>query len=139
MTHVLKKPAFRPLEIVRDLQVEYRPLTSLIPHRGSVRQYPDEQVEQIAQALNDFGWISPIVVCQDRVLIGHGRFLAAQRLGENCVSTISLDNLSDEQLRAYLVIDRMVSALAGWETDLFALEIPEQPDVEFVFEWCGIS
>ena len=86
------------------IQIEQWPLDRLLPYAANARTHPDEQVAQIAGSIAEFGFNVPCLVDERGVLVaGHGRLLAAQRLGLSQVPVIRLDHLTDAQARAYRI------------------------------------
>lgn len=104
--------------------VEHWPLDRLIPCARNARTHNEEQVAQIAASIIEFGWTNPILVdSADGVIAGHGRLLAAKKLGLDAVPVIVLSNLTPAQRRAYLVADNKLALNAGWNEDLLASEL----------------
>jgi ParB-like chromosome segregation protein Spo0J len=89
-------------------------------------------VTQIAASIAEFGFCNPILVdSRDGIVAGHGRLLAAKKLGLAEVPVIVLDHLDETQRRAYLLADNRLSELAGWDPELLALELKELADAGF--------
>ena len=87
-----------------DLKIEHWPVDRLTPYVRNARTHSDEQVAQIAASIAEFGFVNPILVGEDSVMIaGHGRVLAAEMLGLTEVPVIVLGHLTDEQRRAYRI------------------------------------
>jgi DNA modification methylase len=109
-----------------DLVVEQRPLESLIPYARNARTHSEGQVAQIAASIREFGWTNPILVDGDNgVIAGHGRLLAARKLGLATVPVIELAGLSDAQRRAYVLADNKHALNAGWDDAILALEVAD--------------
>lgn len=107
-------------------QVVRRPLASLIPYARNARTHSDEQVAQIAASIREWGWTVPVLVDEDGVLIaGHGRVLAAERLGLADAPTMVARGWTDAQKRAYRLADNKLALNAGWDNQLLALELEE--------------
>ena len=109
---------------INGLQVIYRPRTALKPHPQNPNTHSAKQVELIARSIRDFGWTNPIIIDEDdKVLAGHGRLLAAARIGIDMVPTICVGHLSPAQRRAYVILDNRLSEVGGtWNRKLLALE-----------------
>ena len=109
---------------INGLQVIYRPRTALKPHPQNPNTHSAKQVELIARSIRDFGWTNPIIIDEDdKVLAGHGRLLAAAKIGIDMVPTICVAHLSPAQRRAYLILDNRLSEVGGtWNRRLLALE-----------------
>ena len=128
---------FTPME---NLNIEYRPVDSLVPYVNNARTHSDEQVAQIAASIREFGWTNPILVDGDRGLIaGHGRLKAARVLGLTQVPVIELSHLSAAQKRAYVLADNRLAENAGWDKELLALELSELQTSEFDLGLLGFS
>ncbi len=106
------------------IQIEQWPLDRLLPYAANARTHPDEQVAQIAGSIAEFGFNVPCLVDERGVLVaGHGRLLAAQRLGLSQVPVIRLDHLSDAQARAYRIADNQIALNSGWDDALLSAEV----------------
>lgn len=106
------------------LKVSYRSTSALIPYASNSRTHSDEQVAQIAASIHEFGWTNPIIVDDEGCIIaGHGRLLAAQRLGMKEVPVIELGHLSKAQRRALVIADNKLALNAGWDMDLLKIEL----------------
>jgi DNA modification methylase len=113
-------------------RIELWPLERLAPYQRNPRTHSEEQVTQIAASIAEFGFCNPILVdSRDGIVAGHGRLLAAKKLGLAEVPVIVLDHLDDNQRRAYLLADNRLSELAGWDHELLALELKELGDAGF--------
>lgn len=90
----------------KKMAIEYLPISSLHEYPHNAKKHPDEQVEIIANSIREFGWQQPLVVDKNDVLvIGHGRLLAAKKLGLKTVPVIKAEDLTDEQIRALRLAD----------------------------------
>jgi DNA modification methylase len=108
------------------LQVEYRSVESLIPYARNARTHTDAQVAQIAASIKEFGWTNPVLVDGDNgVIAGHGRLLAARKLGMADVPVIELSGMSEAQKRAYILADNRLALNAGWDETMLGLEVGE--------------
>ena len=113
-------------------RIEVWPVERLVPYARNPRTHSEQQVAQIAASIMEFGFNNPILVdSQAGVIAGHGRLLAAQKLGLASVPVIVLDHLDENQRRAYLVADNRLSELAGWDSELLALELKELSEAGF--------
>jgi DNA modification methylase len=107
-----------------DLRVESIPIDRVLPYAANARTHPDEQVAQIAASIAEFGFNVPVLVDDAGVLIaGHGRVLAAKRLGLDAVPAIRLGHLSEAQARAYRLADNQIALNSGWDEALLAEEL----------------
>lgn len=108
------------------LAIDYRPLASLIPFAKNARTHSDAQVAQIAASIREFGWTNPILVdTEDGIIAGHGRLLAARKLGMDAVPVIELAGLSEAQKRALVIADNKLALNAGWDEELLGLELAD--------------
>ena len=107
-----------------DLAIEYRPIASLIPYARNARTHSEAQVALIAGSIREFGFTNPVLVDGDNgIIAGHGRVLAARKLGLASVPVIELAHLSETQKRAYILADNRLAERAGWDRELLALEL----------------
>jgi DNA modification methylase len=107
-----------------DLRVERWPIDRLLPYAANARTHEPEQVAQIAASIAEFGFNVPCLIDERGVLIaGHGRLLAARKLGLADVPVIRLDHLTDAQARAYRIADNQLALNGGWDDELLAAEL----------------
>ena len=108
------------------LQIEQRSVAELIPYASNSRTHSDAQVAQIAASIKEFGWTNPILIDGDNTIIaGHGRLLAARKLGMEEVPAIILDHLTKAQQRALVIADNQLALNAGWDIDMLKAEIED--------------
>lgn len=106
------------------MQIEYRPIEALIPYARNSRTHSDAQVAQIAASIREFGWTNPVLVDgENGIIAGHGRVLAARKLGFEQVPVIELAHLSESQKRAYVLADNKLAENAGWDDELLRIEL----------------
>jgi DNA modification methylase len=111
---------------MRDLTVQLRPIEVLIPYVRNSRTHSDAQVAQIAGSIRAFGWTNPVLVDgENGIIAGHGRVLAARKLGLSEVPCIEIHDMTEAQKRAYVIADNKLAENAGWDKDLLALELGE--------------
>ena len=107
-------------------KIETRLVADLIPYAANSRTHSDAQVAQIAASIKEFGWTNPILIDGDNTIIaGHGRLLAARKLGMDEVPAIILDHLSKAQQRALVIADNQLALNAGWDIDMLKAEIED--------------
>jgi hypothetical protein len=103
------------------LEMRYRPLAQLKPDPKNPRQHSKKQIRQLAESINAFGFVMPILIDPaNRVVAGHARLLAAKRLGYARVPTISIEHLNDAQIAAYKIADNRLAELSDWGDPLLA-------------------
>ena len=108
------------------LAVVYRKIDELIPYARNARSHTEELVAQIAASIKEFGWTNPILVDDSNgVIAGHGRLLAARKLGMTDVPTIELSSLTDAQRRAYILWDNKSALKASWDDEMLLVELRE--------------
>lgn len=106
--------------------VERRPVASLVAFVGNARTHSPEQVEQLTNSIREFGWTVPIVIDEaSNIIAGHGRVLAAQRLGLPEVPVVIARDWSEVQRRAYALADNRLPLSAGWDHNLLRIELTE--------------
>ena len=116
------------------------PPAKLEPYSGNARTHSDEQIAQIAASIEEFGFTNPILADGEGVIIaGHGRLMAAQRLGLEKVPVITLDHLTDAQRRALVIADNKIAENAGWNEETLRLEIEALHELEFDIDLIGFS
>src|SRR5579862_9259544 len=117
------------------LQVTYEGIQDLIPYARNARTHSKRQIRQIADSIRSFGFTNPVLVNREKMIIaGHGRVEAAKLLGMKSVPTICLENLNEDQIRAYILTDNRVAELAGWEHSILAIELQHLTTVDLGFE-----
>ena len=122
------------------LKITYKPVADLIPYARNSRTHSDAQVAQIAASIKEFGWTNPVLLDGDNgIIAGHGRVMAAQKLGETQVPTIELGHLNPNQKRAYIIADNKLALNAGWDEQMLALEIQDLKDVGYDLELLGFD
>lgn len=115
-------------------------LSSLIPYARNSRTHSPEQVAQIAASIKEFGFTNPILIDETGgIIAGHGRVLAAQKLGLKTVPAITLAHLSETQRRAYIIADNKLALNAGWDDEMLRLEFSELEQAGFDLELTGFS
>lgn len=106
-----------------DLQIERWTVDRLIPYARNARTHSPEQVAQIAASIAEFGFVNPVLVGADGVIIaGHARVMAARKLGMTEVPVIVLDYLSAAQRRALVIADNRLAQNAGWDEEMLRVE-----------------
>jgi DNA modification methylase len=105
-------------------RVERRPLASLIPYARNARTHSEAQVAQIAASMREWGWTNPVLVDeQSTIIAGHGRVMAAEKLGFDSVPVMVAEGWSDAQKRAYILADNKLALNAGWDEEMLRIEL----------------
>jgi len=121
-------------------RIELWPTESLRPYERNPRTHSEAQVDQIAASMVEFGWTNPILVDENAsILAGHGRLLAARKLGLPEVPVIRFEHLSEAQKRAYLIADNQLALQAGWSEELLAQELAWLRDERFDLDLVGFD
>ncbi|CAB5212775.1 COG0863 DNA modification methylase [uncultured Caudovirales phage] len=122
------------------MKIEQRPIGQLIPYINNSRKHSDEQVAQIAASIKEFGWTNPILVDGDSGLIaGHGRLLAARKLGMDKVPVIELAHLSENQKKALIIADNKLALNSDWDNNLLMIELQELDSEDFDLSVLGFD
>ncbi len=120
--------------------VELWPLDRLIPYARNARTHDEAQISKLMGSITEFGFVNPILVGEDDVIIaGHGRLLAAQKLGMDKVPVIVLHHLNDVQKRALTLADNRIAEDSGWSEELLHLELLELEGLDFDLDILGFS
>lgn len=108
------------------LKIAYKEPAGLKPRTRNPRTHSAKQVRQIAASIEQFGFMSPVLVdSKDGIIAGHGRVAAAKLLGMSDIPTVRADHLTPTQIRAYVIADNKLAENAGWDRNLLALELQE--------------
>jgi ParB family transcriptional regulator, chromosome partitioning protein len=122
------------------LSINYRKPGDLIPYINNSRTHSDNQVQQVASSIKEFGFTNPILIDEgDGIIAGHGRLMAAQKLGLDEVPTITLKGLTEAQRKAYVIADNQLALNAGWDIDSLNLEIEALTELDFDVSLLGFD
>jgi len=115
-------------------------IDALIPYARNSRTHSDAQVAQIAASIKEFGFTNPVLIDEDGgIIAGHGRTLAARKLGLDEVPCLRLSYLSEAQKKAYVIADNKLALNAGWDDDMLKVELSELKDLEFDLSLIGFD
>lgn len=121
-------------------KVERWSIDRLVPYARNARTHSDEQVAQIAASIKEWGWTTPVLVDPDgQIIAGHGRVMAARKLGLTEVPVMVADGWTDAQKRAYVLADNKLALNAGWDKELLALELSELKELGSDLDLIGFS
>jgi ParB-like chromosome segregation protein Spo0J len=99
-----------------ELSITYQPISDLKNNPRNARTHTKHQIRQIADSIDAFGFTSPVLLDHDNMIVaGHGRVAAAKQLGMCLVPTIRLEDLSPDQVWAYILADNRLAEKAGWD------------------------
>ena len=122
------------------MKIESLPLDRLIPYARNSRTHSDAQVAQVAASIREFGFTNPVLIdAEDGIIAGHGRVMAARKLGLEKVPCIRLAHLSETQRRAYIIADNKLALNSGWDEEMLALELAELREVDFNLQLTGFD
>jgi DNA modification methylase len=123
-----------------DKKLEHVNLDALIPYARNAKLHSDAQVAQIAASIREFGFNAPVLIDgENGIIAGHGRVLAARKLGIQNVPCIRLTHLTEIQRRAYIIADNKLTLNSGWDEELLNVELAELDEKDFDLELTGFS
>lgn len=121
-------------------KVERRSVDELIGFARNSREHSDAQVDQIAASIREWGWTSPVLIDEDgTILAGHGRLLAAKKLGLAEVPTMMAVGWTDAQKRAYVIADNKLALNASWNDEMLAVELSALDEEGFNLDLIGFD
>ena len=121
-------------------KVERRKVSDLLPYARNSRTHSDAQVAQIAASIREWGWTMPILVDEaGNVIAGHGRIMAAQKLGIQDVPCMTASGWSEAKRRAYVIADNKLALNAGWDNEMLAVEFSDLKEMGFDLELTGFE
>jgi site-specific DNA-methyltransferase (adenine-specific) len=121
-------------------QIEHLLVSSLIPYARNSRTHSDDQVSQIAGSIREFGFTNPVLIdAGGTIIAGHGRVMAAKKLGLETVPCIRLGHLTPSQVRAYVIADNKLALNAGWDDQMLRSELESLQDDGFNMDLTGFS
>lgn len=114
------------------LKIDYLNKEELRPYANNAKIHTGEQIEQIKESIREFGFNDPIAIWHDNEVIeGHGRLLAIMEMDEiKEVPVIRLDDLTDEQRRAYMLVHNQLTMNTGFDIDVLSLELDDIVDID---------
>lgn len=117
-----------------------REVLELIPYANNSRTHSDEQVNQVASSIKEFGFTNPVLIDeQGGVIAGHGRIMAAKKLGIDNVPCIELVGLTEAQKKAYVIADNQLALNSGWDLDTLKLELESLEEFDFNIDLLGFD
>ena len=122
------------------LSINYRKSGDLIPYINNSRTHSEQQVQQVASSIKEFGFTNPILIDEgDGIIAGHGRLMAAQKLGLDEVPTITLKGLTEAQRKAYVIADNQLAMNADWDLDALKVEVERLTELDFDIDLLGFD
>ena len=114
---------------MQELNIVYKNIKELKPYKKNAKKHSKEQVEQIANSIKEFGFTQPVIIDKNNcVVAGHGRILGAKKAGLKQVPTVTLEELTEEQIKAYRLVDNKLNE-SDWDSVLLAQELEEIKDL----------
>ena len=121
-------------------KIERRKVDDLIPYARNARTHSDEQVAQLAASIKEWGWTTPVLIDEDgEIIAGHGRVMAARKLGIEEVPTMTATGWSKAQKQAYVLADNQLPQNAGWDMDLLSVEMKDLDSEGFDLSLIGFG
>ena len=122
------------------MKITEKLVSELIPYANNSRTHSDEQVAQIAASIKEFGWTNPILIDEkNSIIAGHGRLMAARKIGLSKVPCIEIKNLTPAQVKAYIIADNKLALNAGWDFTLLNIEFEQLEEMGFDLSLTGFS
>jgi DNA modification methylase len=121
------------------MKIQEVAVNKLIPYAKNSRTHSPEQVGQIAASIKEFGFRNPILVDGVGIIAGHGRLLAAQKLGLDKVPTIDCSDMAESQKKAYIIADNKLALNAGWDNAMLTIELKDLEDEGFDLTLTGFD
>lgn len=120
--------------------IELKSVDELIPYSKNARLHSEAQVAQIAASIIEFGFTNPVLIDGEKgIIAGHGRLMAAKKLGLKEVPVVVLDHLSETQKKAYIIADNKLAENAGWDEEILASELADLKDENFNLDLIGFE
>jgi len=115
-------------------------INDLIPYENNTKKHPEKQLKQLEASIQEFGFISPVLIDKDNnIIAGHGRVMAAKALGYTEVPCVRIEGLTEQQKRAYIIADNRLTELGGWDKDLLANELSVLDIEDFKIDLTGFN
>ena len=116
------------------MKIEKIKISEIQPYENNAKKHPQEQIEQIKKSIKEFGMCDPIAIDENNVIIeGHGRYMALNQLGYKEVDCIRIDNLTEEQKRAYILVHNKLTMNTGFDMDKLEKEIEDIKSIEMSY------
>ena len=115
-------------------------IDKLKPYEKNARTHNEEQIDKISKSIKEFGFINPVLIDSDYgIIAGHGRILGAKKIGMTEVPCLFIEDLTEEQKRAYIIADNKLSEDAGWDMEILKEELTILNDMDFDIELTGFT
>jgi 16S rRNA G966 N2-methylase RsmD len=121
-------------------RIENIAVDKLIPYVNNAKKHTEEQVTKIASSIREFGFLSPVLIDKEfNIIAGHGRVMAAKKLGLKSAPCVFVEGLTDAQRKAYILADNRIGELAEWDMDLVTSELEMLLDNDFDIDLTGFE
>ena len=115
-------------------------IDGLKPYENNARTHNEEQVKKIVRSIEEFGFINPVLIDGNfGIIAGHGRVMAAKKMGMTEVPCLFVEDLTEAQKRAYIIADNKLALDAGWDEELLHFELAELQDMDFDITLTGFD
>ena len=122
------------------MEIIYKGVDELIPYANNTRTHTDEQINQIAGSIQEFGFNNPILIDDNNnVIAGHARLKASKKLGLDQVPCVVLNQMTEAQKKAYVIADNKMALNAGWDIDMLKVELEALEELDFDLELTGFN
>lgn len=116
------------------------PVEKLVPYARNSRTHSPAQIDKIAASIKEFGFLNPVITDgENGIVAGHGRVLAAQKLGIDTLPVIEAAHLTEAQKRAYIIADNKLADLGGWDFAALGSEVEDLAALDFNMEALGFD
>lgn len=122
------------------LRIEYVDTDDLIPYVNNSRTHSDEQVNDLASSIHEFGFVNPVLIDENcGIIAGHGRLMAAKKLHLRKVPTVMLSGLTEAQRKAYVIADNKLALKSGWDDEKLKVEIERLAELDYDLTLTGFD
>lgn len=123
-----------------DQQIEMLPVDDLTAYAKNSRTHTPAQIKQLEASIREFGFTNPVLVdASGEIIAGHGRVMAAKRMGIATVPCLRISHLTEAQKKAYVIADNKLAENAGWDTDILRLELGILAEMDFDIDLLGFG
>lgn len=115
------------------MEIIHKPIDALVPYARNSRTHSKAQIDKLSDSIREFGFTNPVLIdAEDGIIAGHGRVMAARKLGMESVPCISLAHLTEAQRRAYVIADNKLAEIgSGWDKETLGLELADLQGLDF--------
>lgn len=120
--------------------IERQPIERLVPYARNARTHTDQQVDQVAASMREWGWTNPVLIDEEGMIIaGHCRVMAAHKLGVREIPVMVARGWTEAQKRAYVLADNQLALNAGWDEKLLKIELGDLSIMGFDLDLIGFG